>query len=211
MIEVILNGITFGLLLSILIGPVFMYLIEVSIRKGVREALYVDFGVFLSDVASILISYIFLNQLLFLKEEKGITGLIGGGIFIIFGLAYVLKKPKPMKDPAEVKVKRISGKKAAINILKGFFLNMMNPSVILYWLSVTILAVTQFDYEGANIFVFFSALLITFFSIDVLKIIGASYLKRFLKNSIIERINIFTGVAFLVGGVIMVVSGINHL
>lgn len=196
-----------------------MYLIEVSITKGTKQALYVDLGIFFSDLSCIVLSYIFLDQLEFLTHEEALMGIIAGSIFILFGLAYLLKSGKSVDTgaidsrmiDAGKKVKKVKGKSESVSILKGFFLNMMNPSVLIYWLSVMVIAAADFDGDGQDIFIFFTALLITFFSIDVMKIFGAAYLRKFLKQSIIERINIFTGVAFLIGGVIFLVKGILTL
>ena len=60
--DLILKGIVTGFILSIMIGPVFFVLLETSIRRGVRAALTVDIGVFLSDVIYVLIAYIFYSQ-----------------------------------------------------------------------------------------------------------------------------------------------------
>ena len=134
----ILKGISFGLLLSVFIGPVFMYLIEVSIKKGVKEALFVDLGIFFSDFLCIIISYLFLNQLQDLQKQEFLIGIITGCIFVVFGIGYLMKSGKSIKPAKEVvdEVKQVHGRHLAVNVLKGFFLNMMNPAVLLYWLTV---------------------------------------------------------------------------
>ena len=211
--ETILEGIVWGLILSVFIGPVFMYLIEVSITKGVKEALFVDFGVFLSDVSCIVISYAFLNQLEFLDKERGITGIIAGSIFVLFGVAYLFKSGKAPQsgDVVGQNVRIVTGKHLLMDIVKGFMLNMINPSVLVYWVGVMIFAVREFGTNGNDIFTFFTALLVTFFSIDVLKIFGARQLRRFLKPSTIERINVFSGIAFIALGAFSLVMGITKL
>ena len=211
--EAIIGGLLGGLILSVFIGPVFMYLIEVSITKGVREALFVDLGVFVSDLTCILLSYAFLNQLKFLNEEKAITGIIAGSIFILFGLAYLFKSGKSPEHGKDVgqKVRIKTGKRQVMNVVKGFMLNMINPSVLVYWVGVMMVAVRDFGTNGSTIFAFFTALLITFFTIDVLKIVGARQLRKFLKPAIIEKINVFSGVAFICLGVFSLVMGIIKL
>ncbi len=211
--EVILQGIIGGLLLSVLIGPVFMYLIEVSITKGIKEALFVDLGVFISDLTAIVLSFIFLNQLKFLQEEKAITGIIAGSIFVIFGIGYLFKSPKsvPEGDDVGEKVKIVTGKHLLMDVAKGFLLNMVNPSVIVYWLGVMIVAVDNYGRSSSDIFVFFTALLLTFFSIDVLKIIGAAQLKRFLSPKVIDRINLFSGFGFIILGTFSLIMGLLKL
>ena len=50
--------------------------------------------------------------------------------------------------------------------------------------------------------------LITFFSIDALKILGARRLKRVLTPKMISKINVGTGIFFLVAGAIMLIGGL---
>ena len=59
MVEYILrNGIPLGFFLSFMIGPVFFVLLETSITKGFRAALFFDLGVILADVFFISVAYL---------------------------------------------------------------------------------------------------------------------------------------------------------
>ena len=60
---IILNGILFGMLLSILIGPVFFVLLETSIKKGARHAIFIDIGVLLSDVLYLIAAFFFSEKI----------------------------------------------------------------------------------------------------------------------------------------------------
>ena len=53
---VVLNGIIFGFLLSFLLGPAFFVLIETSIKKGFKSAVFLDLGILLSDAIYLLAS-----------------------------------------------------------------------------------------------------------------------------------------------------------
>jgi threonine/homoserine/homoserine lactone efflux protein len=58
MINDILTGIPWGVLLSFMIGPVFFILLETSIIKGFRAALVFDLGVVFGDIFFITIAYL---------------------------------------------------------------------------------------------------------------------------------------------------------
>ena len=60
--ELIVKGIVTGFILSIMIGPVFLVLLETSIRKGVKAAIAFDIGVLLNDILYILIALVFYNE-----------------------------------------------------------------------------------------------------------------------------------------------------
>ena len=56
--DLILKGIVTGFILSIMIGPVFFVLLEISIRKGVKAGIAFDIGVLVNDFLYILIAYV---------------------------------------------------------------------------------------------------------------------------------------------------------
>ena len=81
--------------------------------------------------------------------------------------------------------------------------------VVFYWFSVMTLADggTTMDRNTA-VFVFVCAILITFFSVDLLKIAGAKKLRPILNAKRLKFLNRFIGMVFMVFGVALVVRGI---
>ncbi|MBT5403838.1 MAG: LysE family transporter, partial [Crocinitomicaceae bacterium] len=55
--QLIKSGVLLGLFLSMLIGPVFFVLLETSIRRGMRDAIFIDIGVLLADVLYLFLAY----------------------------------------------------------------------------------------------------------------------------------------------------------
>lgn len=207
MIEPILKGILLGLLLTVLIGPVFFVLIETSLRRGVKQALFIDLGVFFSDVLFIVLAYIFTNEVEDMKSEQGFMQIVGGAMFAIFGLAALFKKHKVPSDKREhIKIK--AGNNLFIDIFKGFVLNALNPSVIFFWLAMVSVAQEDFGADRSHVVVFFVSLLITFFGFDVLKIVGASYLKRFITPRLLLHLNKAIGVGLFIFGGVLIWKGI---
>ena len=92
MIEVIMVGIGYGLLLSVMVGPAFFVMIETSINKGIRSALFLDLGVLLSDLMYVTIAFVFFKEVsdLMAGEKQYFLKIIGGSFFIILGLVMVL-------------------------------------------------------------------------------------------------------------------------
>ena len=86
--EYVFQAIGIGFLLSIMIGPVFFVLLEISITKGFKSALIFDLGVLLSDLFYIVISLFFAYQLKGLGDVKNNLALsiLGGSLFIAFGV-----------------------------------------------------------------------------------------------------------------------------
>jgi threonine/homoserine/homoserine lactone efflux protein len=208
-----------GFLLSVMIGPVFFVLLETSITKGIKSALALDFGVLLSDVMYVLFAAIFVDQLKSLDtgDNKIIFGFVGGSIFIGYGLYNLFKKQGGMKSLENPEVLELTASIAATPSqtkdyfllgLKGFLLNLANPLVIFYWMSVMSLA-TQFSPPKSNFpweFLFVSIVLITFFGIDVLKILAAKKLRPLVTPNLLNALNRLIGIIFSLFGIFLILQ-----
>ncbi len=208
--DLLLKGLVTGFILSIMIGPVFFVLLETSIRKGVRAALWMDLGVLISDLVYILIAYVFFNEVKELADEgdTSIFRVIGGVIFIIYGVFNFFKKVKERK----VNSNDVPASKAKDYIflgLKGFLLNIANPLVIFYWVGVMTIGAEDTGGTGSwGMFFYLTIILITFFGIDVLKILGAKRLRPLVTQRLLIGLNRLIGIVFVACGMFFVVQGI---
>ena len=211
-----LQAIGIGFLLSVMVGPVFFVLLETSITKGIRAALALDIGVFISDVLYIMFALSFVDQITSINsgENKLIFGFIGGSIFIIYGIFYFFKKSK-MVDltlEAENTSKEVAAapKDYLLLGLKGFILNIANPAVIFYWLSILSLAAQSVPDNTKNpntwILLFLSILLGTYFGIDVLKVFTAKRLRTLVNQNLLNALNILIGLIFFLTGIFQIIK-----
>jgi len=194
-----------------MIGPVFFILLETSIRKGIRAALFFDLGVLVSDLIYILIAYVFFSEVQNLTqgENEGYLKLIGGLLFLTYGLITFFKTPKEhsVKDLGKTSNQT---KEYVMLFLKGLILNMANPMVIFYWFSVMALGAkddTNMDF-ATQMIIYIGVLLATFFSFDILKIIGAKKLRPFINNQVLKSLNRITGGILFAFGIILFMQGL---
>ena len=54
---IIQNGIVFGIIISFMLGPAFFILLETSIKKGFKAAVFLDLGILLSDAIYLLAAF----------------------------------------------------------------------------------------------------------------------------------------------------------
>jgi threonine/homoserine/homoserine lactone efflux protein len=210
--ELTIKGIVTGFILSIMIGPVFFVILETSIRRGVKAALALDLGVLISDLVYILIAYVFYSEVsgLINGENKGVLKLIGGILFVIYGALTYFKKTK------EEKVDEVGNVVQKTNdyfmlALKGFLLNFANPLVIFYWFSVITMGAKNSEHAGTNensILFFLGVILVTFFSFDLLKILGAKKLRPLVTEKLLVALNHLIGIVFFGFGIFLVIQGI---
>ena len=198
MIEPILSGITFGLILAIMLGPVFFALLQTSLHEGFKAGAFMAFGVFLSDSTLIAICYFFTAQLNIMQENKIWIGWIGGLLLISFGVFNFIKK---------IQVKEVDDDKKTVHakfMLKGFLLNFMNPAVLLFWLSIIGMVSLKEDYTHVEEGIFFSSVLLTVLGTDLLKSFVAYRIKSVLNANVILWINRVIGIALIGFGAHMI-------
>lgn len=188
-------------------------LLETSIRKGIRAGIAFDIGVWISDIIYILIAFLFYNEVRSLAEgqSREIAKVIGGVLFIIYGVYTFNKKPAVVNMGQLKNREEADWKEYRVLCLKGFLLNLANPLVIFYWFSVLSLGdsnkVENLS-SNATLFIFISVILLVFFSIDFLKIIGAKQLRPFITNKLLKALNQLIGIVFMLFGLVLLVQGI---
>ena len=215
--EYVFQAIGIGFLLSIMIGPVFFVLLEISITKGFKSAMIFDAGVLLSDLFYIVISLFFAYQLKGLGDVKNnlILSVLGGTLFIAYGVYnFFFKQVKmgtgaldeELLDSEEKANKSTKKKDNSMLVLKGFMLNLLNPGVVIYWLAII---AKGFDlvapYESdAHIMIFITIILITFFGIDCLKAYVANKIKPLVTVKLLRGLNSLIGFIFLGTGIFLI-------
>lgn len=208
--DYIFQAIGIGFLLSVMVGPVFFILLETSITKGVRASLYLDLGVFISDVIYILFAFIFAAQIKGFTNDASnnnfILGIIGGVLFVGYGIYTLFSKSKNEVSP---KSKTITSKNADSLVLgiKGFMLNFANPAVLFYWIGIIAQGnqITDKDHPG-QLILFVSLVLFTYFAMDVLKILGAKKLSPLVTGALLLALNRLIGIIFTVIGVFLILK-----
>lgn len=211
MVEIILKAIVTGFILSIMIGPAFFLLLETSIRKGVRAALFFDLGVLVSDLIYISIAFFFYATVAKLTggENQAYLKILGGLLFLVFGAITFFKTPKE-HSVDDLGKQALSPRYYLMLFIKGLVLNLLNPMVVFYWFSVMTIGAKE-DSElsfASQMAVYIGVLLTVFFSIDILKILGAKRLRPFITNAVLKRLNHFTGVILAIFGIVLLVQGI---
>ena len=213
--DLILKGIVTGFILSIMVGPVFFVLLETSIRKGIKAAIAFDIGVIINDIVYIIIAFLFYNQVKQLQsgDDNSVIRLVGGALFLAYGVFNLMKKVKGIQVTKIDDLVGHSLKDYLLLALKGFVLNLANPMVIFYWFSVMTLGAKDTNEEGldSSMFLFLASILITFFSIDVLKIIGAKSLRPLVTTRVLNGLNRLIGIVFVAFGAVLIAQGVIGL
>lgn len=198
----LLQGIILGLTLSALLGPALFTLLQTSIHRGLKSGIILAFGIFLSDVSVVYLALLGALQLINQKNNYMIAGLVGGLILIGFGIYTFLHKIHIDENNKAIEV-RVAG--PLTYVLKGYFLNIMNPFVWFFWISAVVGVSSTYGDDKHGIVLFFIGTLATVFGSDVLKVFIANRIKEKLKANILVRVNHFVGLLLIVFGVFLII------
>lgn len=199
----LLQGILFGFTLSVLPGAPLFTLLQTSIHRGLKSGVFLALGIFLSDVLVVYLAFLGALQFINQKHNYLIAGIIGGSILIGFGIYTFYHKVQIDENNSAVE-RGAAG--PTTYILKGFFLNIMNPFVWILWISAMVGVSSGFGDNKHGVALFFIGTLSTIFSSDMLKVFIANKIKQRLKPKLIMHINHLVGLLLVVLGVFLIIS-----
>ncbi len=204
--DLLWDGIKFGLALSILVGPLLFALIQTSIEEGFRAGWMVGLGIWVSDLFFIAVTYFSISLVAEITKWDGLEftlGIVGGIILVLFGIGSLLGKP-PAIESMENKAVR---QQPYITLwLKGFLLNTINPFTFFFWIGVSGLVFANKSPSETDAFYFYGGLIGTLVVTDTTKVALAKLIRRWLKPKYILWLRRTVGIVFIVIGAGLVVK-----
>ena len=207
MINDILAGIPWGILLSFMIGPVFFILLETSIIKGFRAALVFDLGVILGDLFFIGIAYLGSYRLIKSLKDDPALFIFGGVLMLAYGIISFIKLKKEVKVNTDIIDKEIIKKDYASLFIKGFLLNIINIGVLGFWLAIIISVGPKLEMQTSRMVTFFISVIGSYLFVDCIKILLAKQLKTQLNPTNILKIKKGISIVMMVFGTILILQG----
>lgn len=203
-------AIPIGIVLAFTIGPVFFTVLETSISKGVKAAIFVDIGVVLSDVLFFVIAFFSTNSLLKSIEENTDSWYFLGGVLLVSYAGVSLIKIIQEKNSPENKEGALIENSPNLlkMVLKGFLLNIINVVVLFYWVGIILYFGPQLEMNESKIYLFFIIIISTYFTIDLGKIYLAQQLKKRLTDIVIKTIKIVVNSFIVICGLFLIFKGI---
>ncbi|MGM0648110.1 MAG: LysE family translocator [Bacteroidota bacterium] len=206
-----LQGILFGFMVAITLGPAFFSLLQTSINKGFKAGVFMAIGISLSDITLIFLSYMGISRLINSPDNQLIVGIIGGLVLAIFGLVTFTRKPDvhlpDSKDFQKPGSERISNPFAFA--IKGYFLNIANPFLIIFWMGIMSFVSTNYGMELKTVTSFFTGTILTIFGTDLVKSFVGNKIKKYLKYNILLWFNRIVGL-ILMGSAVVLISRVLY-
>jgi threonine/homoserine/homoserine lactone efflux protein len=205
-----LPAVPIGIVLAFTIGPVFFTVIETSISKGVKAAIFVDIGVVFSDVVFFVIAFFSTNSLLkSIEENTDSWYFLGGVLLVAYAGVSLIKIIQEKNNPENTEGALIENNPNLLKMaIKGFLLNIINVVVLFYWVGIILYFGPQLEMNESKIFLFFIIIITTYFTIDLGKIYLAQQLKKKLTDIVIKTIKIVINSFIVICGMFLIFKGI---
>lgn len=213
---IFLEGVIIGLSLALIMGfgPSFFTLIQTSISRGFKAAMFLDLGIILNDIMVVALMMMTNVQFNVADKENIIyAGISAGIILIIFGIYTFLLSPEKIIHISEnntqkidkMNEKFIDKPKWYVFISKGFIINIFNPFVWIFWITCVATASSNFGGNKYSMIIFFIGVFATVLFFDILKAAGAYSLKRFFTEKMMKILNQIIGIILMIFGLFIAV------
>lgn len=187
-------GLSAGLVPALSTGPVFLTLVQKSIRHGFKKTIYFILGVALTDTTIIALTWLGLSKLSDDEPAPIALTIAGGLILVIFGLVIIFKKEK---RPDKVDIREPAKLQGLGLFTQAVMLNVINPVIWGFWAAISNYAITEFNDANKEV-LFFTGVLNMVWITDLLKAYYAQKLNQILTDKFKRNLNIAIG-ALLIG------------
>ncbi|MBL7775392.1 MAG: LysE family transporter [Saprospiraceae bacterium] len=208
MVEAIVKGALAGLAYGLLLGPLFFLGLQVTLKRGLRNGLALAAGAFFSDALLAAGGWWSSAQLLALAREdvfQSSMGTVGALLIIGFGISAIW----PQKEKTTEVLVASAGRRR-YSFLKGFMLNMANPSNWLFWLGLAAAARAEAPPAVKSYtLIFLAAALALVLGTDVAKVLLAGTLGKKLKPGLPGRVIRVAGLILIGVGSWLLVRSLN--
>lgn len=200
--EAVIKGIVSGLVLAILVGPVFFTLIQTSIERGFKSGVYVAIGIAISDALCITIAYLGMSMI----NSPGFRiylSYFGGAILLGFGGYYLFVKSR---KPGIYNPEHIEERSPFRLMAKGFVINGFNPMVLFFWIGTLGVATAELGYTTHGMAaLFFCSIVLTVFITDVIKAKLSDKLRVLLTARTMKIMNLLVGLVMFGFGLKLII------
>ena len=193
-----LDGLKFGMLLQLAIGPMCLLVFNTAKNMGFINALSLVSAIALIDAFYIYLAGIGVSRLLLQERVKICVSVIGAFVLCLFGINMILEAVG-----RDIVLHISSYSDAQSVFVQGLILTLSNPLTIVFWGTVLTQKMIKEQLRRSEL-IFFSAGLVsaTVFFLTGIAILGTE-MKEFLPDTISNGMNVVVGVVIVYFGIKM--------
>ena len=163
------------------------------------------FGILFSDLffvaATVSLIHFGMADLISNPKHQAFMGVIGGIVLIVYGVVHFIQKESKQEANTEIDIK---SPKTFPLMVRGFFLNLFNPFVWIFWMATSTAISSKYEFHIYRILVFFLSTLSVVISTDLLKTFIGYKIKKWLNARILRRIRHVSGALLICFGLYLI-------
>ena len=202
MVILLFRGFATGLVLQLAVGPIFFYVVSISLQQTITDALIAVAAVTLVDYLYVLFAVYGVAKFLEKEKIKNIFGNVSAVIVIIFGV-YMLG----VTFVNQSSVSLIAKVNPGTIFISAFILTASNPLTILFWISLFAARSIQYNDSRNELLLFgvaagFSTIFFLGFTVLIISVIKSAIPSYAIKisNIVAALIVIFYGLVQWIRG-----------
>lgn len=183
------NGLLTGLTLQLAIGPVFFYIVNLTIQNTILSGFMAVLGVTLGDYVYITLGILGIGELLKKEKFKKVFGIISSIILILFGI-FIIKNTIGTNAPNVANINSIS---LFSSFVSTFILTISSPLTIVLFTSLFTAKAVEYNYTKKELFTFgFGTGMATLLFMGI-SVISFSLIKGSISTLVIQILNLTVG------------------
>ena len=144
------NGLSTGLLLQLAVGPVFFFIINLTLQRSILDGLVAVLAVTIVDYFYITLAILGIGKLLEKKKVKRVFGIVSSIVLIIFG-GIIIKDV--IGSDISVGVDAVSSN-LLTSFMSVFFLTISSPMTIVFFTSLFATKALEYNYTKQELIIF---------------------------------------------------------
>jgi threonine/homoserine/homoserine lactone efflux protein len=192
------NGMLTGLILQLALGPVFFYVLGITVDSNFTNSLFAILAITLADYIYIILSLIGIGKLLQEDRVKKWFGLIGAIILVLFGVMIFYKGFVSIENAEHFSAIAWTPLSA---FTTAFVLTISSPLTIVFWSSVFSAKAIEMNYRNKQLIIFGIGTGSSTFLFLSATMLVLSFLKSDIPNSVIQGLNCVVGLLLIYYGV----------
>nr|NJM01705.1 LysE family transporter [Desulfobacula sp.] len=194
----LLNGMMTGMFLQLALGPVFFYILGITLAGSYINSLSGIIAVTLVDYIYIVLSLVGISRLLQEDKIKKIFGIISSLILILFGLMILYKGLVFINGPGEAGPAFWT---PARSFTACFVLTVSSPLTIVFWSSVFSAKALEKNYKKNQLVLFGIGTGLSTFVFLSLSMLILSLLRSNIPGMMVQVLNCVVGIVLVCYGV----------
>jgi len=204
----IVDGFITGLFLQLAIGPVFFYILSITIDSNYLNSFSAILAVTIVDFIYIFLSIVGIGQFLKKPKIKNIFGILSAVVLLLFGIIIFLNGFKSTNSSS---MDYSSNWNVWNSFIGCFVLTISSPLTILFWTSIFSSKAIEREYKQKQLLAFGlgSGLATLVFLSVSMRILSLA--KSFIPSIAIQILNCLVGITLFIYGSIRIIKSINDI